>query len=233
MRRTILPSACRRVPSSISCARTISASVRWVKHVEGEEGSEYRRFTNVVSDGAGGFWLIGTRGDSDDDTRAWLLRIDADGNVLSSQTWGPAGLQTYGTTILVLPDGVRVGSWTRSGKVAHISTFDAAGNFKSAMALNPSCGEDVSPTAVAPRADGGFVMVGTANTVPAESFFLTFDVNGNIGTQSSFATVAISDRSPALDSVVPLNSTGFFVAGTCFNSTVVSDDALVLNLDAK
>lgn len=202
-------------------------SIQWSKTFGGT-GVDYAKAIRVLGDG--GFIVAGYTGSfgsgADD---IWLLRLDADGNVLWQKTYGSSSIENTYAIEEVPQEGFIVAGQTNapdgSQRGIILLRLDADGNPRWQRVIKGA--DPVGAYSVKPLADGGFIVSGyhiaTTNTAIA---VIRTDAEGQILWQYAYGGVGGGDdRSYAVNVVA---DGGFVVSGTTTSFGGLSGSALWL-----
>ncbi len=164
----------------------IDGSVRWQKRY-GEETSGMNELARALAQSPDGSLVIAGYGNQTGSQRSdiWLVKTDADGNVLWQRRYGGDGDDFMaGPALGVMPNGNIVlacytySSWVSPGSSPWILILDSDGNILSQRAfVDGSFANDLVITQ-----DGGFVVVASGEsrgwTDPPAAWLLKFDATG-------------------------------------------------------
>ncbi len=178
----------------------------------------------------GGFVVAGyTESFGAGGTDAWVLRLDADGNVLWQEALGGAGSDVAYSVRGTSDGGFVVGGYTsaRGELEAWVFRLQADGSLVWQRAYGPGGVYDVRPTL-----DGGFVVAGATTAFGAaglDAWVLRLGPQGDILWQRRYG----GGGSDVAYSVRGTSDGGFVVAGFTTSFGAGSYDAWVLRLDAS
>ena len=194
------------------------------------EGGDVGYSVQQTSDG--GYIVAGETSSFGVGWDAWLLRLDANGNIIWQKTYGGTEYDSV-YSIQVTADGgyIAVGRTLSfvHGYLSWIFKLDANGDVVWQKAFG---GHGVNSAAsVQQTSDGGYIMAGTTGEAGAgdtDGWLVKLDTSGNVMWEKTYG-VSVSD---ATNSVKPTADGGYIVAGfTNGFSLPAKSDAWLLKLD--
>ena len=220
------------LPAVMACPPTL-----WAKTY----GGGGPRSVQQTSDG--GFIVAGTKHPATSLDDFWLLRLDADGNVVWQKTYSGTETDTATSVDLTSDGGFIVAGLTASFGVSYgaggsgfdlwLLRLDGNGNVVWQKTYGGVSSEGASDPSVRTMSDGGFVVAGSTLSFGAGSYdfwLLRLEANGNIAWQRTYGGLGSDDGR----SVQPTSDGGFIVAGATqsFGADAVGD-VWVIRLDAN
>jgi hypothetical protein len=206
----------------------LGGSLVWEKTFGGT--ADDRAFYATATD-AGVLVVGSTRSMIAEQTVAWILRLDGEGNLLWNKTY-PAGVGSELRYVINLSDGfLLVGNMFPSGvdPVGYVVKIDGQGNTKWNITLGSG---KISRIFGAVQANDGFVFAGltqTSNNAPADVWLTKISNNGTIVWNKTIAT----PNDDAARSIATLDGDTFFVAGYTDTLGDENFDFLILKIDAN
>lgn len=171
---------------------------------------------DVIEVNAGGFALVGfTQSYGAGDYDVYLIRTEANGNLLWSRTYGGSSFENSGALIEVSTGGFAIIGTTRSSGHGSNDMFlvrtDASGN----MLWNKTYGglDDEGGYSLIEVSTGGFALVGYSESFgagDADFWVVRTDVDGNVLWNQTFGGVNYD----LARSIVEVSTGGFVVTGT-------------------
>lgn len=187
----------------------------------------------IESASGNGFILVGTSesfsvgGGSD----IYLVRIDSNGNILWTRTFGTPGVNDYGVGVQATVDngfavlGVSNGLTTALKAYFFLFKVDSSGN-----KVWTKIFEGGNMNTLHKTMDGGYIMTGSTNIFSSGNlafYAVKTDVSGNVEWANSFGTIA---HSYCLSSNTTKDS-GFVLVGKSTLPLTTDDDALLMKID--
>ena len=206
-----------------------TGNIIWQK-TYGGSGTEYAYSMKSTSDG--GAVVAGyTNSFGGGGAYIWVLRLDANGNVVWQKTYGGSG-DEVAYSVELTPDGFVVAGWTGvSATVSYVEVLrlNANGNvlWQKSYGSGAEYAESVQSTV-----DGGFIVAGVTASFGAggdDMWALRLDGNGNVVWQKTYGGTN-ADRAY---SVRVTSNGGFMLAGTTGSFGSGGHDFWVLQLDAN
>jgi hypothetical protein len=152
-------------------------------------GNETDAAYSVVETGDGGFALTGRTDLGAGGIDFWLVRTDADGNMLWNKTYGGSDLDWAWSVVETGDGGFALAGDTESfGAGAWLVRTDAAGN----LLWNQTCGvtEDLGLSSMIQTSDGGFALFGeTYSSGVTDVRLVKTDSNGNLEWNQTYGGV--------------------------------------------
>ncbi|HEY3358235.1 MAG TPA: hypothetical protein VGQ83_33615 [Polyangia bacterium] len=214
----------------------------WVLKLDGAGVIEWQRtYGGAAADQAnglallpgGGALVVGqTESFGAGDRDGWVLQIDAQGEVVWQRTYGGAGMDTASAVVALADGALVVGSaksFTADGLPdVWVMRLDAAGVPRWQETLG---GDNFDyGYAVAPTADGGFVVCGWTASFGAsvtDAWVLKLTAAGAVEWQRAYR----GDDVDAAEAVVPLPDGGYLLAGVTWSFGAGGKDFWLLRLD--
>jgi hypothetical protein len=162
---------------------------------------------------------------------AWVLKLDAIGNVIWQRTYGGAGYDVANALQPTADGGYVVAGVTTSFGSglddAWVLKLDASGNVVWQKTYGGPGGEYAR--SVQPTADGGYIVAGATMTAAGalDAWLLKLDAGGDVSWQKTYGGAA----GDAAASVQPTADGGYVVAGFTFSFGAGDSDVWVLKLD--
>ncbi len=160
--------------------------------IDSPDGSigDNTRFYDVVRDGAGGVYVVGTQTDTGDSSRSrlWVMRMDVNGNVLWSHRFGDGATEGFfPTTTSLSANGIGIAGNGVPSVDTHptfVLNLDADGNVIYARRYTVDCPDGIAGDAPIPYGStftraGDLVLVGEAS-----SYGINFRMRVDSGGQS-------------------------------------------------
>jgi len=205
----------------------LEANVVW-ERAYGGAGDDRAFYAATVADG---FLVVGSSTSfQQDETAAWVLRLDHEGNVIWNQTF-LEGAGSEFRFVLCLNDGfLLVGNvFLSSGNTdGYVVRVDDEGNLSWNVTLG---GEEVDKLFSAVETQDGFVLVGLTYSFgdDSEVWVVKIDVNGNEVWSKTYGG-AMEDAGRA---IAPIEGNHYFVAGYTNSMGNGDYDFLLLKIDAS
>ena len=214
------------------CPMAVVQASYWARSYGGA-GEDVAYAVQAIPDGgyvvAGSTMSFGA-GESD----AWLLRLDARGDVVWQKTYGGASPDAIDSVRLTADGGFivagRTSSFGAGGVDAWVLKLDASGNVVWQAAYGGAGNETAS--SVVPTADGGYVVAGVTDSYGAgdtDAWVLKLDANGGITWQRTYG----GPGSDSANAVQPMPDGGYVIAGGTQSFGAGEGDAWVFKLDAS
>ncbi|MBI1945533.1 MAG: hypothetical protein HYS27_07545 [Deltaproteobacteria bacterium] len=222
----------------------LAGNVLWSRRFMREPFKEvWLRFTDLVRDGAGGFYLVGHVGESYSEGYlhdTWLLHLDAAGAVTWSRRIAVPGLHLTTRALVADADGVLLvgDSYEVAGSLEKGAAVrvDETGALVWATHLVAQDCDDSSENRLwltsAQRAQNGDVLAGGAILAWGnESAVVRIKPDGSVPFAASHRSVDDAQLGPTLTSMVELPTSGFLVAGN-WSGVQATHDWYLAGLDA-
>ena len=205
---------------ALSCSLFVATThaAQWAK---GYGGSRNDSLSSVFPTADGGFIAAGdTNSFGAGDHDAWVLKVDAGGNVVWQRTYGGAAAD-FATSVKPTADGGHlVGGYT--GGNGFVIRLDAGGT----VTWQRTFAAGSSVNAVENASDGGYVVSGR---VGSDAWTAKLDAIGNIVWQKTYNDSLCCGSSWAAESIQATTDGGYIVSGSTFFRF---SNAWVLKLDA-
>ena len=209
---------------TLSCSMFVAAThaAQWAK---GYSGAGNDSLSSVFPTADGGFIAAGdTNSFGAGDHDAWVLKLDAGGNVVWQRTYGGAAAD-FATSVKPTGDGgYVVGGYTTTatGVSGFVVRLDAGGN----VTWQRSFAADSVVNAVEIASDGGHVLAGR---VGSNAWTAKLDAIGNIMWQKTYNDSLCCASLWAAESIQGTTDGGYILTGSTFFRF---SDAWVVKLDA-
>ena len=192
----------------------------------GGVGTDYARAVHPTADG--GYIVAGITSGSfgvSEFPGAWVLRLDASGNVIWQKFYGQLD---RGFSLQTTPDGGYILA-SGAGGIA-ILKLDAAGNITWRKTYGGPFGD--WPNSVQPTADGGYIVAGRTSSLGdlSGAWMLKLDAGGNVTWQTTYGGGSVEAE---LFSARPTTDGGYIGAGRIRGPGGTLYRALVLKLAAN
>ncbi|MBI5740237.1 MAG: choice-of-anchor D domain-containing protein [Nitrospirae bacterium] len=209
-----------------------AGQVQWQK-AYGREGDDQARTVQSTSDG--GYIVTGwTSSFGNGDFDAWILKLDASGNVQWQKTFG-GYRNDYSKYVLQTSDGgYVVAGWTASFGRGDFDFWVFKLNSAGTIEWEKTYGHTGTDQArhIQQTSDGGYIVAGWSNSFGAGDYdvlTLKLDASGNIVWQSAYGDSG-DDKS---NSVIQIPDGGYVVAAETASFGVMSNDSWVLKVDGN
>jgi len=209
-----------------------SGNVTWQKTFGGS-GKDYAYSIQQVSDG--GYIVAGTTASSGagyDD--AYVLKLDASGNVIWTKTFGGSDYDRASSIQQVSDGGYIVAGETYSFGAGcrdiYVLKLDATGNVIWQKTFGGSY--DDLAFSIQQVSDGGYIVAGETYSFGAgswDAYVLKLDASGNVTWTKTFG----GSSSDSVYSIQQVSDGGYIIAGITESSGAGSYDVYVLKLDAS
>ncbi len=209
-----------------------SGNVQWAKTYG---GTDYDKANSIQQTSDGGYIVAGKTssfgaGRSD----AWVLKLDASGNVQWAKTYGGANWD-YASSIQQTSDGGyivagKTSSFDAIGDDVWVLKLDASGNVQWQKRYGGTNFDWV--TSIQQTRDGGYIVAGVTLSFGAgddDFWVLKLDANGNVQWQKTYG----GTNSDGANFIQPTSDSGYIVAGRTWSFGEVGSDVWVLKLDAN
>jgi hypothetical protein len=199
-----------------------NGNIAWQKTYGGGANGGSASSVQLTSDGGyivAGYTVSFGAGGQD----AWLLKLDADGNVIWQRTYGGSLSDGAMSAEPTADGGYIVAGWTASfgagSEDVWVLKLDRDGNIIWQKTYGDT-GQDVA-LSVQPTGDGGYIVAGAAAN--HGGWVLKLDANGNVDWQKTYGG--------STNSIQPTADGGYVVAGGIGGSALDIGDAWILKLD--
>lgn len=223
-----------------------SGQLLWARRFD--VGDSYRetwlRFTDAVTDGSGGLYIIGARGTDIitplDTADGWALRLDGQGQVLWSKALGTVEWGEIPRRAIGLTDGVALvgGLWSPDGARwrGHLARLDQTGSLQWSRGLvADDCGggneQRIYPTAGLLSSDGDLIL--GAGVMHSGYSFAVYKVksDGALSWYQVSRSPVFNHLGPQLTDLVQLPTSGYLAAGFYVGQTN-HEDVWLAGLDS-
>lgn len=220
-----------------------SGQLFWARHFAIDAYREtWLRFTDAVADGSGGFYVAGTRGDDANDALthdAWVLRLDAAGEVVWSRRLGDGAWGENPRALVALDDGVLAAGamWQSAGAKWRGLVFRLDGQGSVIWArqiVADDCGsyeQRIHLTTALSSRDGDINVGASIENSGYEAGVLKIKLDGSMPWFTSFRSASSAHLGPITTALVQLPDSGFLAAGI-YSGAQVEDDIWLAGLDA-
>lgn len=209
----------------------------WARHFGGRVYREtWLRFTDLIADGAGGFYLAGNVGEDYSSGYLhdlWLLRLDPAGQVLwSRRVSDPGGWQlTARRLALVEGDALVVGDMYHEagalsrGLALRVSAAGELAWARSVVVDDCGGGDELRLwiSSAVPSRDGDFNLGGGVSFSGYTAWVAKITGAGELPWYHSFGTAESAHLGPTLTALVQLPTSGFLAAGMYSGAQTVRD----------
>ena len=210
-----------------------SGGVRWQKAYggAGEESVD----TSVLETGDGGYVLAGTTssfGLGAWDGDVWLVKLDAEGNLVWQKTYGGTKGEIAFASALATDGGFIIAASTSSFGAsfeAWLLRLDFSGNIVWQRTYRGA--DEIKASSIIASADGNYILVGTTRSAATTDHFglvMKLDASGNILWQKRYG----AESGLVFDSARPASGGGLIVSGYNYLNNTGIRSGWVLLLDA-
>ena len=204
-------------------------ALMWQTIIDGENTNNTNKLFSAIA-APDGFVLLGLTSNANGDSAAWVVKIDANGNVEWNNTYGNA-TDTAATSGALAPDGdYMVAGYTNPGGENNydflLMQIDPYGN----MVWNKTYGETGSQEASAmTKASDGYVIVGDTQSPNSNihAWVVKVDWNGNM----LWAKTVGGKNADSPYCVTPSTDGGYLVGGFTFSFGAVNRDFWLFKID--
>ena len=207
-------------------------AVVWQKTYGGAE-SDTAGFAQEIT--GGGYIVAGyTRSSGAGEGDAWVLKLDADGNVIWQKTYGGTGNDFATFARQTTDGGYIVGAGTASSGAgegdAWVLKLDADGNVIWQKTYGGA--DDDNINSIQQTTDGGYVVAGSTKSFGRgldDAWVFKLDGNGNVTWQKVYG----ASDSDAVFSIQQTTDGGYIVGGSSNNFGAGAQAALLMKLDGR
>ncbi len=223
----------RRIVKDVTATVPVTTTT-WAKRYG---GSNYDSVSSVVPTADGGYVLAGyTNSFGSNDVDAWVIKLNAEGDVIWSKTYGGVRADTAFAILTTNDRGYIVAGSSGSFGTLYsnfwLFKLDESGNLIWQKMYN-GLGNDF-PSAIAATREGGYVVTGitgkTSETINYDFWVLKLDATGHVVWSKTYGD---SNNQDAAAAIAVSGDGGYVIVGYTRFADLNLDKARVLKVDAS
>ncbi|MCC6750274.1 MAG: hypothetical protein IT371_21600 [Deltaproteobacteria bacterium] len=221
-----------------------AGKLAWARRFDVLYRETWLRFTDAITDGAGGLYVLGTHGTDYvnplDTVTGWLLRLDGNGKLLWSRQLRsaqggeiPRRLVGLGDEVVVVGD-----QWISQGAKwrGHVARFGSDGTLRwgTELVVDDCAGgseKGLNLTTALRSRDGDLILGGGVFHAGNQAIVLKVKPDGALAWSSTAASADSAELGPVLLDLVELPTSGYLAAGQ-YSGKATRQDLWLAGLDA-